>query len=168
MAILRDFGRNRCMCLMGAPHPKIFRPAKSNDPRLHPAQISQRNSKNFRRYVHLNFGTCTYPILGANIVKTVFCENTVFTMFAPKIGYVRVPKFKCTYLLKFLELRWDICAGFSLGSLFLVCQKLWGGAHPEISAKITENGHFRPKIENPQMCLLGAYNAPQNLAQKSM
>ena len=40
--------------------------------------------------------------------------------------------------------------------------------HAEISAKIMENGHFRPKIENPQMCLLGAYTAPQNLAPKSM
>ena len=38
----------------------------------------------------------------------------------------------------------------------------------EISAKITKNGHFRPKIEHQQMCLLCAYTAPQNLVPKSM
>ena len=38
----------------------------------------------------------------------------------------------------------------------------------EISAKIIRNRHFRPKIENPQMCLVGAHTAPQNLAPKSI
>jgi len=33
-------------------------------------------------------------------------------------------------------------------------------AHAEISAKITENGHFGPKIENTKICILGTYNTP--------
>ena len=35
-------------------------------------------------------------------------------------------------------------------------------AHAEISAEIAENGHFGTQTQNPQMCLMGADNAPQN------
>ena len=56
MPILGKIRRNFWVCHLGAPHPKIFRHAKSNDPTLHPAKISQRNSQNSQSYVRLNFG----------------------------------------------------------------------------------------------------------------
>ena len=54
-----DFGQNQPKFLgvpPGCTPPQKFSATKSNDPRLYPAQISQRNSQNSQSYVRLNFG----------------------------------------------------------------------------------------------------------------
>ena len=46
----------------------------------------------------------------------------------------------------------------------------WGAPRglTEISAENGKNGHFRPQTQNPQVCLVGADTAPQNLAPKTI
>ena len=63
-----------------------------------------------------------------------------------------------------LDIAWVIAFG-APKSFGVGCTQV---AHPEISAGFPQNRHFGAEMGNPQMCLVGAHTAPQNLAPKSI
>jgi len=81
------------------------------------------------------------------------------------------PKLDLTYLCEFCELRWDICAGYSLGSLLLALRKILGWGAPRwhtqkfrrILPKITISGPKWKPTNVPCGC---TYCTPKSRAEK--
>ena len=123
MTILGKIRRNFWVCYLGAPHPKIF-------------SASKVMTLGYIQHKYLSVTRKTRRATEDWILVTLAFSSDYqwgkhpFRKYIHKNTGWKWANFEEVYLCEFCELRWDICAGYSLGSLLWGPKKFWGGVHP--------------------------------------